>query len=175
MCMCVCACARARACACVRARVSAWVRTCVRACVRVTKPNGKMRLCLDPKSSYRTTFNTPYGRHSFLRLPFGLICAQDVFQKKVDGTFSDIPGVTGISYDIIVVGFEADGSDHDANLAAVLERARATGLRFNDKKVVVRCKRIPFFGNIIGAEGIEPDPAKVTAICNMKANYIKEL
>ena len=35
--------------------------------------------------------------------------------------------------------------------------------------MVVRCKRIPFFGNIIGADGIEPDPEKVTAICNMTA------
>ena len=138
--------------------------------------SGYWNIKLDEESSYHTTFNTPYGRHRFLRLPFGLNCAQDVFQKKVDETFSDIPGVTGISDDIIVVGFEADGSDHDANLAAVLERARTTGLRFNDKKMVVRCKRIPFFGNIIGAEGIEPDPAKVTAICNMKApNDIKEL
>ena len=97
---------------------------------------------------------------------FGLNCAQDVFQKKVDETFSDIPGVTGISDDIIVVGYKSDGSDHDANLTAVLERARATGLCFNDKKMVVRCKRIPFFGNIIGADGIEPDTEKVTAIYN---------
>ena len=72
-------------------------------------------------------------------------------QKKVDETFSDIPGVTGISDDIIVVGYKSDGSDHDANLTEVLERARATGLCFNEK-MVVRCKRIPFFGNIIGAE-----------------------
>ena len=194
----------------------------VNSCVCVTKPNGKLRLCLDPKdlnkaikrphhytptlddvlpklngaqfftildarsgywnikldeeSSYHTTFNTPYGRHRFMRLPFGLNCAQDVFQKKVDETFSDIPGVTGISDDIIVVGYKSDGSDHDANLTAVLERARATGLCFNDKKMVVRCKRIPFFGNIIGADGIEPDPEKVTAICNMTApTDIKEL
>ena len=111
-----------------------------------------------------------------MRLPFGLNCAQDVFQKKVDETFSDIPGVTGISDDIIVVGYKSGGSDHDANLTAVLERARATGLCFNDKKMVVRCKRIPFFGNIIGADGIEPDPEKVTAICNMTApTDVKEL
>ena len=176
----------------------------VNLCVCVTKPNGKLRLCLDPKdlnkaikrphhntptlddvlpklngakfftiidarsgywnikldeeSSYHTTFDTPYGRHRFMRLPFGLNCARDVFQKKVDETFSDIPGVTGISDDIIVVGYKSDGSDHDANLTAILERARATGLCFNDKKMVVRSKRIPFFGNIIGADGIEPDP-----------------
>ena len=73
-----------------------------------------------------------------------------------------------MSDDIIVVGYKSDGSDHDANLTAVLERARATGLCFNDKKMVVRCKRIPFFGNIIGAGVIEPDPEKVTAI-----NYLQ--
>ena len=80
-----------------------------------------------------------------MRLPFGLNCDQDVFQKKIDQTFSYIPGVTDISDDIIVVGYKSDGSDHDANLTAVLERTRATGLCFNDKKMVVRCKRIPFF------------------------------
>ena len=105
-----------------------------------------------------------------MRLPFGLNCAKYVFQKNVE--FRDIPGVT----DIIVVGCKSDGSDHDANLTAVLERARATGLCFNDKKMVVRCKRIPFFGNIIGADGIEPDPEKVTAMCNMTVpTYVKEL
>ena len=148
----------------------------VNSCVCVTKPNGKLRLCLDPKdlnkaikrprhctptlddvltkfngaqfftildsrngywnikdegSSYHTTFNTPYGRHRFTRLPFGLNCAQYVFQKKVDETFSDIPGVTGKSDDIIVVGYKSDTSDHDANLTAVLERARTAGLCFN--------------------------------------------
>ena len=181
--------------------------------VCVTKPNGKLRLCLDPKdhytptlddvlpklngaqffaildarsgywkikldeeSSYHTTFNTPYGRHRFMRLPFGLNCTQDVFQNNFDETFSDIHGVTGISDDIIFGGYKSDGSDHDANLTAALERARATGLCFNDKKMVVRCKRIPFFVKIIGADGIEPDPEKVTAICHMTApTDVKEL
>ena len=94
--------------------------------------SGYWNIKLDEESSYHTTFNTPYGRHRFMRLPFGLNCAQDVFQKKVDETFSYIPGVTGISDDIIVVGYKSDGSDHDANLTAVQERARATGLCFND-------------------------------------------
>ena len=57
-----------------------------------------------------------------------------------------------------------------------MERARATDLCFNDKKMVVRCKRIPFFGHIIGADDIEPDTEKVTAICNMTApTDVKEL
>ncbi len=187
----------------------------VNSCLCVTKANGTIRLCLDPKdlnkaikrpyhymptldnilprlngakyfsildarsgywniklsdeSSYLTTFNTPYGRYRFLRLPFGLVCAQDVFQRKVDETFGDLPGVTGIADDIVVVGYKEDGSDHDYNLKQVLERCRSTGLRLNPDKLRVKCEKIPFFGNIIGAKGLEPDPAKVQAISAMEA------
>ena len=126
---------------------------------------------MDEESSYHTIYNTPYGLHKFMRLSFGLKFTQDVFQKEVDETFSDIPGVTGIWDDIVAVDYKSD-----ANLTAVLERARTTGLCFNDKNIGVRCKRIPFFGNIIGVDGIEPDPEQVNAICIMTARTdLKEL
>lgn len=187
----------------------------VNSIVCVTKPNGKIRLCLDPKdlnkaikrphyytptledvlpklsgakyfsildarcgywniqlddeSSYLTTFNTPFGRHRFLRLPFGLCDAQDAFQQKIDQTFGDIPGTAGIADDLIIFGFREDGKDHDASLRAVLECARKTGTRFNEEKMIIRARRIPFFGNIIGASGMEPDPEKVAAIAAMKS------
>ncbi len=64
--------------------------------------SGYWNIQLDHKSSIYTTFNSPHGRYRFLRLPFGLICAQDIFQKKVYETFGDLPGVTSIADDIIV-------------------------------------------------------------------------
>ena len=67
-----------------------------------------------------------------------------MFQRKVDETFGDIPGVTGIADDIVVVGYQEDGKDHDANLKAVLERARETGIKLNPDKLKVKCKKIPF-------------------------------
>ena len=112
-----------------------------------------------------TTFNSPHGRYRFLRLPFGLICAQDIFQKKVDETFGDLPGVTGIADDIVVYG--CDLVDHDANLKAVTERARVTGLRFNADKCKIQCTEIPFFGHIISSSGLRADPQKVEAISSM--------
>ena len=81
-----------------------------------------------------------------MRLPFGLIYAQDIFQKKVDEAFGDLPGVTGIDDDIVIYG--RDRSDHDANLRAVMEQACETGLHFNPDKCKIRCTEIPFFGNI---------------------------
>jgi len=129
--------------------------------------SGYWNIKLDEASSYYTTFNTPFGRYRFLRLPFGLICVQDVFQRKVDQTFGDIPGVTGIADDIVIVGYKEDGSDHDDSLRALLDRARRTGLKFNPDKMSIKTTRIQFYGNIIGAEGLQADPSKVGAVIAM--------
>ena len=56
---------------------------------------------------------------------------------------------------------------HDANLRAVMERARETGLRFINDKYKIRCTEIPFFGHIISASDLRPDPQKMEAIDKM--------
>ncbi|KAK3736764.1 hypothetical protein QZH41_008004 [Actinostola sp. cb2023] len=57
---------------------------------------------LDEESSLLCTFNTPFGRYKFNRLPFGICCASDVAQKMVDEHFADIPGVLAVYDDIMV-------------------------------------------------------------------------
>ena len=44
--------------------------------------HGYWSVVLDEESSYLTTFNSPFGRFRFTRLPFGLCVSQDVFQLK---------------------------------------------------------------------------------------------
>ncbi|KAG1673308.1 hypothetical protein GQR58_015635 [Nymphon striatum] len=44
--------------------------------------SGYWAIKLDEQSSLLTTFNTPFGRYKFKRLPFGLKCSQDDFQHK---------------------------------------------------------------------------------------------
>ena len=114
-----------------------------------------------------TTFNSPFGRYRFLRLPLGLICAQVIFQRKVDETFGDLPCVTAIADDIVVYSYNSDFSDHDENLHAFLQSAHETGLCFNLDEYKFRCTRIHFFGHIIGAEGLQPDPRKISSILSM--------
>ena len=46
--------------------------------------HGYWSIVLDEESSLFTTFNSPLQRYCFLHLPFGLVCSQDIFQKKID-------------------------------------------------------------------------------------------
>ena len=43
--------------------------------------SGYSHVVLDLESSLLTTFNTPWGKFRWLRLPFGLKIASDVFQE----------------------------------------------------------------------------------------------
>ena len=44
------------------------------------------------------------GRFQWSQFPIGSIIAQDVFQRKLDSIFLDIPGVTGIANDMVIYG-----------------------------------------------------------------------
>ena len=122
----------------------------VNSMVNVVKPNGKLRICIDPRdlnkaitrefypmktveevaarmpnaklfstvdasselwqvkldheSAKLCTFNTPFGRYMFKRLPFGISSAQDVFQAVMTEMFEDIDGVEVVVDDVIVWG-----------------------------------------------------------------------
>ncbi len=90
-----------------------------------------------------------------------------MFQCTIDTTFGDIQNVMGIADDIIIVGYQEDGSDHDKALIAVLQWARAKGPKMNPDKLIIRVREIPFYGYIIGHNGLRPDPGKVEAIGQM--------
>ena len=74
--------------------------------------------------------------------------------------------------DIIVYGcgetMDSAIDDHDRNLTAVLQRAREVGLKLNKDKFKLPQTEVKYMGSILTAEGLRPDPEKVSAITNMK-------
>ena len=46
-------------------------------------------------------------------LLFAAVPAGDMFQRKIDEIVKELPNVFSIVDDILVVGYEADGKDHD--------------------------------------------------------------
>ena len=127
--------------------------------------SGYWSVRLDPKSQLLTTFNSPFGRFCFQRLPFGLKTSQDVFQRAMDDMLLGLPGIVSITDDITVYG--KDEAEHDQNLLKLMERAKQKGLVFNPKKCFIKQTEVPFFGNIYSATGVRPDPAKVQAITEL--------
>ena len=83
---------------------------------------GFWQMRLDEQSSYLTTFSTPFGRYRYLRLPYGISSAPEVYHKTVGELFGEIPGVD-TSMDDIVIAAE-NTAQHDKILKQVLITAR---------------------------------------------------
>ena len=58
--------------------------------------SGYHNLKLDEKSSYLTTFACQFGRYRYKRFPFGAAPVGDMFQRKKDEIFKDLPQAFGI-------------------------------------------------------------------------------
>ena len=162
----------------------------VNSMVTTEKPNGDLRICLDPKDLNRnilrehyplpkkeeifaemcgakwfskldasqafwqiklcdkskdyTTFNTPFGRWAYDRLPYGVCSAPEVFHKVMEQMMENINGVRVYMDDILVWGHTE--KEHDERLEAVRDRIRKYGLMMNQEKCVVKKNAITFLG-----------------------------
>ncbi|KAK2710413.1 hypothetical protein QYM36_011810 [Artemia franciscana] len=139
---------------------------------RLDARSGYWILPLSTRSSYYTTFSTIYGRYRWKRYPFGLVSAQDEFQRKMEEAFEGLEGIRILVDDILVYGKNRE--EHDQRLSAVLRRARKKRIRFNSEKCEFSKDKGKYFGHIISRDGIKPDPEKIRAIQDMPSPQSKE-
>ena len=117
---------------------------------------------LTPEASDLCGFHTPFGSFKFLRMPFGLMNAPEVFQKHLTKYFGDIPNVIIYFDDILICG--ETNEEHDIALAEVLKRARKYNIKFNCNKFQFKQSEIRYMGHLISGEGIRPDDDYLKAI-----------
>ena len=120
---------------------------------------------LDPESRKYTTMALDIGRFQWTRLPMGSVVVQDVFQRKLDGIFLDIPGVTGIADNMVIYG--RTNLEHDRHLVNFLDICRKNTLTLNPDKMQFRLPQVSFFGHQWSAKGLSPDPKKIAAVKRM--------
>ena len=128
---------------------------------------GYWQIPLDEKSSRLTTFNTPFGRYRFLRMPFGIHSAQEVFHKRVNRLYEELEGVETDIDDILVWGKTIE--EHDQRLQAALDRTKSIGMTLNPDKCKFRVTEVAYLGHKLTEEGVRPDQTKIEAIINMPA------
>lgn len=134
--------------------------------------SGFLQIELDEESSFLTTFNTPIGRFRWLRLPFGIKCAPEIYQRIMDGMLEGIVGAVAIMDDILIAAPTV--KMHDEILRKVIERATSYNLKLNFNKCHIRQSQVPYIGHLLTADGLKPDPAKVQAVRGMPEPADKE-
>jgi hypothetical protein len=118
---------------------------------------------------YKTSFQWGGKSYAFKRLPFGYRCSGYIFSRIVNQILDSSPTRERmLSYIDDVVCFEKSFSAY----FKVLENFFISLRKFNAKLKSDKCsllqKQAHFLGRIIDSRGIQPDPAQVTAIREMK-------
>ena len=134
----------------------------------INASSGYHNLKLDMQFSYLTTFTCQFGRYRYKHLPFGEVLAGNMFQHKIVEIFNDMPNVLGIADDILVIGYDKDRTDHDEAVYNVLRQCQDVNLKLNKDKCHFRCMSIPFFGEVVSREGIQPDLQKIRALTEIQ-------
>ena len=81
---------------------------------------GFWQLKLDPESSKYCTFNSPFGRYCFLRLPFGIISAPEIFHRAMESIIEGLEGTRVYIDDLMVWG--TTRQQHNERLKKLLHR-----------------------------------------------------
>ena len=121
------------------------------------------------------TFACQIRRYRYKCLPFGVAPADDMFQRKIDEIFNDMPDVFGIADDILVVGYEGDDRDHDETVQKELQRCIKVNLKLNKDKCHFRCTSVPFIAEVISRNGEQPDLQTIKALMDMPSPTIKKV
>lgn len=127
---------------------------------------------LDHESSMLTCFNAgPFGRWRYLKMPYGLNSAQEVFQKRMHETFGTVTCHPLVD-DLLIGGISIP--DHNEKLRKTLETAREKGVRFNPEKTQLCQTSVKFYGEMLTRNGMIPDPEKVQAVKAMESPQNKK-
>ena len=133
-----------------------------------------LQIRLDENSKQLVVLNTHQGLYCYKRMPSGLSCAPAKFQRIIEQTVADIPGVACYLDDIIITG--KTEKDHMVNLQKTLKRLKDSGFRLRKSKCAFLQTSVAYLGHIINKDGIRPQIDKVEAIQNMPMpNDQKEL
>lgn len=124
--------------------------------------SGFWTIPLDKESSKLCTFGTPYGRYKFLRMPFGINIASEVFQEYFSNIFSNTNGVEIYIDDILVHAKTKE--EHDKTLKKVFDLAKTHNIKFNLKKCQFEIDEVNYLGFKFSRKGISIDEEKIEAI-----------
>ena len=98
-------------------------------------------------------------------MPFGFKVSEDVFQERLDRVLRLVPGVLGITDDIVIHG--ATENTHNGTVLILCKTARLNNLSLNYRKMQFKSTDCKFFWHRLTPDGIKVNPKKIEAIVQM--------
>ena len=116
---------------------------------------------VDPNDIPKTAISTPFGLFEFVRMPFGLRNAAQIFQRFIDDALRGLDFVYAYIDDLLIVS--STESEHLHHLEIFFNRLSEYGVILNPAKCIFGVPSLNFLGHQISAAGISPLPEKVQA------------
>lgn len=120
--------------------------------------SGFWLIWLAEESPKCTTFITPFGRYCLKRLPFRISSAPELFQMRMNRMLERLEGVVCHMDAILMVQSSSEEHDRVMKSQGCLNKRRCEFAR----------SEVKFLGHKLSAEGVQPDPDKLTGVQNMK-------
>ena len=117
-----------------------------------------------PEDQCKTSIITPLGNFAFRRLPVGISCAANSFQRFMHEVLQGIPNVFCFIDDLLI--FSRNEMEHIRHLQLVFERLSQYGLILNRDKCIFKVPEIDLLGHGISHKGVLSLVQKVEAIQN---------
>lgn len=130
------------------------------------------QLELDEESKDLTTFMTQYGRFRYTRLPFGINCAPEIFQRTMEGILSHCANTIVFIDDILI--YAVTELKHDEYVQEVLKTLKRQNVLLNAAKCRIKMRQVKFLGHVLNGEGIRPSEDKIIAIKKFRTPETKE-
>ena len=93
---------------------------------------GYHHIPLDKSSIPKTTFNSPFGKYEYVKVPFRLAQAPAYFQELMTGILKDFPFAIAYLDDIII--FSRTPQEHLVHICMVFEKLRTANLSMKKSK-----------------------------------------
>ena len=110
----------------------------------------------------KTAIITPIGLFEFLKMPFGLKCSGQTFQRLMDEVCASLPFTFVYIDDVLIAS--PDLKTHLHHLRLVLQRFQQKSLVINPAKCEFGCFEVSFLGHCVNSAGASPLLRHVKAV-----------
>lgn len=108
-------------------------------------------------------------------MPLGLINAPATLQRPMENSLVYLNFGTCLIYLEDMIVFARSFPEMLERLGKVLKRLREYGLKLKTSKCKLFRRKLTYFGHVVSAAGVEPDPEKIKALENWQLHPPKNL